>query len=74
MLRARSAGIEDLSLTTNGQLLEDLAGPLREAGLDRVTVSIDSLQPDRFQRITRTGDLARSCAASTVRRRRVRRR
>ena len=38
----RVSGIEDLSLTTNGMLLEDLAGPLRESGLDRVTVSIDS--------------------------------
>ncbi len=38
--------------------LTDLAGPLREAGLDRVTISIDSLRPDRFARITRTGDLA----------------
>jgi cyclic pyranopterin phosphate synthase len=51
-------GIEDLSLTTNGFVLEELAQPLMEAGLDRVTVSIDSLQPDRFRRITRTGDLA----------------
>lgn len=57
MLR-RLPGIEDLSLTTNGQRLSDLAGPLREAGLDRVTVSIDSLQPDRFRQITRTGDLS----------------
>jgi cyclic pyranopterin phosphate synthase len=54
----RIDGIEDLSLTTNGMLLEDLAGPLHRAGLDRVTVSIDSLRPDRFKRITRTGDLA----------------
>jgi cyclic pyranopterin phosphate synthase len=51
-------GIEDLSLTTNGMLLDELAGPLHRAGLDRVTVSIDSLRPDRFKRITRTGDLA----------------
>jgi cyclic pyranopterin phosphate synthase len=51
-------GIEDLSLTTNGMLLEDLAGPLKECGLDRVTVSLDSLHPERFRRITRTGDLA----------------
>ena len=51
-------GIEDLSLTTNGMLLESLAQPLREAGLNRVTVSIDSLNPDRFRAITRTGDLA----------------
>ncbi len=51
-------GIEDLSLTTNGFVLEELAQPLKEAGLDRVTVSIDSLRSDRFRRITRTGDLA----------------
>lgn len=57
MLR-RIDGIQDLSLTTNGQRLPDLARPLCEAGLDRVTVSIDSLKPDRFHQITRTGDLA----------------
>jgi cyclic pyranopterin phosphate synthase len=50
--------VEDLSLTTNGMLLEELAMPLKEAGLDRVTVSIDSLRPERFRQITRTGDLA----------------
>jgi cyclic pyranopterin phosphate synthase len=50
-------GIEDLSLTTNGMLLEHLAHPLKDAGLDRVTVSIDSLRADRFKQITRTGDL-----------------
>jgi cyclic pyranopterin phosphate synthase len=54
----RIDGIEDLSLTTNGMLLEDMAQPLLDSGLDRVTVSIDSLKPDRFKRITRTGDLA----------------
>ncbi len=58
MLR-RLNGIEDLSLTTNGALLEDMARPLRQAGLDRITVSLDSLRPDRFARITRTGDLAK---------------
>jgi len=57
MLR-RVPGIEDLSLTTNGQRLLDLAGPLREVGLDRITVSLDSLRPQRFRKITRTGDLA----------------
>ena len=51
-------GIEDLSLTTNGMRLPELARPLRDAGLDRVTISIDSLRPDRFHQITRTGDLA----------------
>jgi cyclic pyranopterin phosphate synthase len=51
-------GVEDLSLTTNGMRLVDLAGPLKEAGLDRITVSLDSLHPEKFNRITRTGDLA----------------
>lgn len=57
MLR-RIKGIEDLSLTTNGERLADLARPLREAGLDRVTISVDSLRPERFRTITRTGNLA----------------
>jgi cyclic pyranopterin phosphate synthase len=57
MLR-RIPGVEELSLTTNGFALERLAQPLRGAGLDRVTVSIDSLDPVKFRRITRTGDLA----------------
>lgn len=56
MLR-RLNGIEDLSLTTNGQRLTDLADPLHQAGLDRITISLDSLQPEKFRRITRTGDL-----------------
>ena len=57
MLRG-AVDVEDLSMTTNGALLEEMARPLREAGLDRVTVSVDSLRPVRFRRITRTGDLA----------------
>jgi cyclic pyranopterin phosphate synthase len=57
MLR-RVPGVTELSMTTNGQRLMDLAGPLRESGLDRVTVSVDSLRPDRFRAITRTGDLS----------------
>jgi len=51
-------GLEELSMTTNGMQLVDLAGPLKEVGLDRFTISIDSLKPDRFKAITRTGDLA----------------
>ncbi|MFN2507130.1 MAG: GTP 3',8-cyclase MoaA, partial [Acidimicrobiales bacterium] len=43
----------DLSLTTNGFLLERLAGPLEEAGLDRLTVSCDSLLRHRFEAMTR---------------------
>jgi cyclic pyranopterin phosphate synthase len=46
-------GIRDLSLTTNGYLLEQQAGPLVEAGIGRVNVSIDSLQRDRFFQLTR---------------------
>lgn len=51
------AGIEDLSLTTNGLLLAQQAADLAHAGLDRVNVSIDSLRPERFREITRGGDL-----------------
>ncbi len=47
----------ELSLTTNGSQLEKLAGPLAAAGVDRINVSLDSLQADRFKRLTRTGDL-----------------
>ena len=43
----------DIALTTNGHLLADLAQPLKEAGLTRVTVSMDAVDPDRFARITR---------------------
>ena len=51
-------GIEDLSLTTNGTLLYQYADQLKEAGLGRVNVSLDSFDADRFRRITRGGDLA----------------
>src|SRR3954469_21760464 len=51
-------GIEDLSLTTNGYLLERDAAALGEAGIGRVNVSIDSLQRDRFFQITRRDSLA----------------
>jgi cyclic pyranopterin phosphate synthase len=43
----------DIALTTNGHLLAELAQPLKDAGLDRVTVSMDAVDPDRFARITR---------------------
>jgi len=50
---ARVEGLKDLSLTTNGYLLARDAGALEEAGIDRVNVSIDSLQRDRFFEMTR---------------------
>ncbi|PKO21558.1 MAG: GTP 3',8-cyclase MoaA [Chloroflexi bacterium HGW-Chloroflexi-1] len=56
--RIRAApGIRRLAMTTNGVRLAELAGPLAEAGLDQVNISIDSLDPDKFRRITRRGDL-----------------
>lgn len=51
--------IEEVSLTTNAMLLERLAQPLADAGLTRVNVSLDSLDADKFKRITRGGDLNR---------------
>ncbi len=56
---ARSLGIEKLSVSTNGYLLDRLAPALAEAGLKRINVSLDSLVPERFARITRGGDLNR---------------
>ncbi|HAH06160.1 MAG TPA: GTP 3',8-cyclase MoaA [Elusimicrobia bacterium] len=46
-------GLEDLALTTNAVALAEQAGPLREAGLDRITVSLDTLDTARYERITR---------------------
>jgi cyclic pyranopterin phosphate synthase len=57
-LRAARPGV-DLSITTNGFLLDRLAVPLREAGLDRVTVSCDSLMRHRFAAMTRRDALDR---------------
>lgn len=55
-------GLEELLLTTNGARLQQLAGPLREAGVNRINISIDSLQEDRFKRITRVGKLEKVLA------------
>ncbi|HAK60893.1 MAG TPA: GTP 3',8-cyclase MoaA [Nitrospiraceae bacterium] len=50
-------GIEDISLTTNGQALKRHARALADAGLKRVNVSLDSLYPERYREITRGGDI-----------------
>ena len=50
-------GLEDLSLTTNGYLLEKMAEELVEAGLERINVSLDSLSRDRFFQMTRRDSL-----------------
>lgn len=55
-------GIEDISLTTNGALLPRLAPALREAGLDRVNISLDTLNADRFTQITRLGRVEQALA------------
>lgn len=51
--------IEEVSLTTNAMLLERLSQPLADAGLTRVNISLDTLNQERFKRITRGGDIAR---------------
>lgn len=51
-------GVEELCLTTNGSLLPQLAVPLREAGLDRLNISLDTLRPERFSEMTRLGQLS----------------
>src|SRR5947207_14901529 len=61
-LLAETPGVEDLSLTTNGILLDRLAGPLVEAGLRRLNVSLDPLSHVRFAEITRRDALDRVLA------------
>ncbi|MDQ5911248.1 MAG: 3,8-cyclase [Pseudomonadota bacterium] len=56
--RLREHGLDELTLTTNGSQLESMAADLREAGVARLNISLDSLHPERFRRMTRTGDLA----------------
>jgi len=50
-------GVRSLSITTNGILLSQLADSLAEAGLDRVNISLDTLDPEKFRRLTRWGKL-----------------
>ena len=52
LARLKSSGLQDLALTTNGYYLPDRARSLKEAGLDRVTISLDSLKRDVFKRMT----------------------
>ncbi|MDD5090048.1 MAG: radical SAM protein [Candidatus Wallbacteria bacterium] len=51
------SGVKDLAMTTNGQLLGQYAGDLKRAGLNRVNVSLDTVDPEKFRFITRTGEL-----------------
>jgi cyclic pyranopterin phosphate synthase len=53
----KEIGISDLSLTTNGIILSKMAGELKQAGLDRVNISLDTMKQDRFRQITGGGSI-----------------
>jgi cyclic pyranopterin phosphate synthase len=54
---AQIEGVEDLAMTTNGTLLNKYAVKLKEAGLNRVNISLDTMNPEKFRTITRLGDI-----------------
>jgi cyclic pyranopterin phosphate synthase len=60
--RLESGALEELTLTTNGSQLARYAGELAACGVKRVNVSVDTLDPDRFRKITRWGDLSKVIA------------
>ena len=53
----RISGIDEIAMTTNGILLPKFAGPLKKAGLKRVNISLDSVKPELYKKITRGGEL-----------------
>ncbi len=55
-------GIEELCITTNGLLLPQLAAPLRQAGVSRINMSLDTLDPDKYRYISRVGSLEQALA------------
>lgn len=57
---AKVPGIREVCITTNGTLLPKLAKPLKEAGVSRVNISIDTLDAEKFRRITRVGELSQT--------------
>jgi cyclic pyranopterin phosphate synthase len=62
-------GLSELALSTNGHLLPELAGPLRAAGVDRLNISVDTLDAGKFRRITGRGELDRVLAGIEAARR-----
>lgn len=50
-------GLDELTMTTNGAYLPKMAQPLKDAGMSRINISIDSLKPERFKELTRVGEL-----------------
>ena len=55
-------GLDELTLTTNGSQLPKLARELKDAGVKRINISLDSLDPSRFRRLTRVGELEQTLA------------
>ena len=55
-------GVDELAMTTNGARLTEYAGRLKRAGLDRLNVSIDTLDPEKYRKITRIGSLSDTLA------------
>lgn len=55
-------GLRELTLTTNGSQLPQLAADLKDAGVKRINISLDTLDPERFRSLTRVGELARTLA------------
>ena len=53
-------GLRELTLTTNGILLPELAAPLRDAGLDRINISLDTLDAEKYRMLTRGGELRKA--------------
>jgi len=58
----KTGALEELTLTTNGTQLAQFAGQLADAGVRRINVSLDTLKPDLFRKLTRGGDLAKVIA------------
>ena len=58
--------LNDLTVTTNGTLLEKYAQPLKDAGVTRINISLDTLRADRFKKITRIGKLEKTLAGIEV--------
>jgi cyclic pyranopterin phosphate synthase len=63
---AETPGVNELSLTTNGQRLSEMANDLKAAGVKRVNVSLDTLNPVKFSKITRGGELAKTLSGITA--------
>jgi cyclic pyranopterin phosphate synthase len=59
---AAAPGIESVCITTNGVLLPKLAGDLRAAGVNRINISLDTLDPEKYTYITRIGSLEEALA------------